>query len=135
MNTLVAIPSVEPGGLNAPVDAHFGHCGVYTLVAIEDGKIATVSTLPNVPHESGGCMAPVNHLASNNVKTLIAGGMGHRPLVGFNQVGIDVYHGSGAPTVGVAVEAFLRDSLPKFSTEHTCGGGAAHGEEHCGNHS
>ena len=68
-------------------------------------------------------MAPVNYLADNNVKALISGGMGMRPLMGFNQVGIDVYHGSGAPTVKVAIDAFLRDSLPPFTQEQTCGGG------------
>jgi predicted Fe-Mo cluster-binding NifX family protein len=133
MNTLVAIPSAVPGGMEAAVDAHFGHCAMYTLVKIENDKISEVSTLPNVPHESGGCMAPVNHLATNNVKALISGGMGFRPLQGFNQVGIDVFHGNGAPTVNAAVEAFIHNSLPKFSTEHTCGGGADH-DEGCGNH-
>lgn len=134
MNTIVAIPSAMPGGLDAAVDAHFGHCAIYTLVEIEEGKIKEVKTLPSIPHESGGCMAPVNHLAANNVKALISGGMGFRPLTGFNEVGIDVFHGSGAPTVGTAVEAFIHESLPRFSQEHTCGGGAEHGEEGCGNH-
>ena len=60
-------------------------------------------------------MAPVNHLAQNGVQVLIAGGMGMRPLMGFNQVGIDVLYGNGAQTVGDAVEAFLNgncSSLP-----------------------
>lgn len=135
MNTLVAIPSVEPGGMDAAVDAHFGHCGIYTIIEIEDSKVKKVRLLPNVPHESGGCMAPVNHLADNNVKALIAGGMGFRPLQGFNQVGIDVYHNSGAPTVNAAIQAFIHDSLPQFSQEHTCGGGSQGHEGHCGNHS
>ncbi len=123
MNTLVAIPSALPGGLDSAVDAHFGHCGIYTLVAIEGGEIKEIKTLENVPHEQGGCMAPVNYLASNGVKALIAGGMGFRPLQGFQQVGITVYHNGGAPSVGMAVQAFLHDSLPQFSAEHTCGGG------------
>lgn len=133
MNTLVAIPSGLPGGLEAPVDAHFGHCAIYTLVRISNGEIDTVTTLENVPHESGGCMAPVNHLAANEVKALISGGMGFRPLQGFNEVGIDVFHGNGAPTVKAAVQAFLHDSLPRFSMEHTCGG-AAQGTGDCGSH-
>lgn len=134
MNTIVAIPSALPGGLDASVDAHFGHCAIYTLVTIENNEVKEVSTLPNVPHESGGCMAPVNHLASNNVKSLISGGMGFRPLQGFSQVGIDVFHGNGAPTVNAAVQAFMHNSLPRFSPEHTCGGGTDHGSGDCGNH-
>lgn len=135
MNTLIAVPSVQPGGLDASMDAHFGHCDIYTIASVENGKVTTISTLPNVPHESGGCMAPVNHLAENGVKVLIAGGMGFRPLQGFHQVGINVYHGGGAPSVGAAIEAYLHESLPQFSMEHTCGGGTDHSHEgSCGNH-
>ena len=79
--------------------------------------------MPNVPHQQGGCMAPVNHLAQNGVQVLIAGGMGMRPLMGFNQVGIQVLYGNGAQTVGEAVEALLQGKLPQFTTEFTCGGG------------
>jgi predicted Fe-Mo cluster-binding NifX family protein len=122
-STIVAIPSTNPGGLEAPLGAHFGHCDLYTLVKIADGKVLEVATLPNVPHQQGGCMAPVNHLAQNGVKILIAGGMGMRPLMGFQQVGIDVLYGNGVQTVSQAVEAFLKGTLPRFSTDFTCGGG------------
>jgi len=119
----IAIPSELPGGLDAAVGQHFGHCDIYTIVEARGEEILSVRTLPNVPHQQGGCMAPVNHLAQNGVNVLIAGGMGMRPLMGFQQVGIQVFHGSGAPTVGQAVHALLMGSLPTFSTEFTCGGG------------
>lgn len=127
MNALVAIPSVTPGGLNSPIGAHFGHCDLYTLVKIENGKIAGETIIPNVPHQQGGCMAPVQHLAGNGVNLLIAGGMGYRPLMGFNQVGIDVFFGGEAATVGEAVLALIEGKLPRFSQEHTCGGGGVAG--------
>lgn len=123
MNGLIAVPSSLPGGLEAELGAHFGHCEIYTLIDVEDGQVKEVSTLPNVPHTQGGCMAPVQHLAGNGVKALIAGGMGFRPLMGFNQVGISVFHGGPAQTVGQAVEALIDGKLPEFSQEHTCGGG------------
>ena len=124
MNSIVvAIPSSNPGGLEAALGAHFGHCDLYTVVKIADGKIEEVATLPNVPHQQGGCMAPVNHLAQNGVKVLIAGGMGMRPLMGFNQVGITVFHGGSAQTVGAAVNDLLKGSLQPFTSELTCGGG------------
>jgi predicted Fe-Mo cluster-binding NifX family protein len=121
--TVVAIPSTNPGGLESVLGAHFGHCDLYTLVEVADGKVHEVRTLPNVPHQQGGCMAPVNHLAQNGVQILIAGGMGMRPLMGFNQVGISVLFGGGSQTVGEAVDAFLKGSLQLFTTEFTCGGG------------
>jgi predicted Fe-Mo cluster-binding NifX family protein len=122
-SVIVAIPSGNPGGLEALLGAHFGHCDLYTVVVIAEGEVREVGTLPNVPHQQGGCMAPVEHLAGNGVQVLIAGGMGMRPLMGFNQVGIQVLFGNGAQTVGEAVEAFLQGALPQFSAEFTCGGG------------
>jgi predicted Fe-Mo cluster-binding NifX family protein len=122
MNTLIAIPSAQPGGLEAAIGAHFGHCELYTLVSVENGKVKDVNVVPNVPHEQGGCMAPVHYLSQKGVKTLIAGGMGLRPLMGFNQVGIQVFFGGQAQTVGEAVNAILEGKLPQFSQEHTCGG-------------
>jgi predicted Fe-Mo cluster-binding NifX family protein len=124
-STVVAIPSSNPGGLESNLGAHFGHCDLYTLVEVEDGRVQQVRTLPNVPHQQGGCMAPVNHLAQNGVQILIAGGMGMRPLMGFNQVGISVLYGGNSQTVGEAVDAFLNGSLQQFTSEFTCGGGKA----------
>jgi Mrp family chromosome partitioning ATPase len=28
----------QPGGLEAPLGAHFGHCELYTPVSVEDGE-------------------------------------------------------------------------------------------------
>lgn len=119
----IAIPSTAPGGLAAEVGAHFGHCDLYTVVDVKEGQIAQVSTLPNVPHQQGGCLAPVNHLAKHGVTVLIAGGMGLRPLMGFNQAGIEVFRGTEATNVEAAVQALLSGDLQQFSREHTCGGG------------
>lgn len=122
-SVIVAIPSSSPGGLDSPLGAHFGHCDLYTIVEVTDGQVQNVRLLPNVPHQQGGCMAPVNHLAQNGVQVLIAGGMGMRPLMGFNQVGIDVLYGGNAQTVKDAVDGFLKGSLQQFTTDFTCGGG------------
>ena len=122
-NTIIAIPSSNPGGLEAPLGAHFGHCDLYTMVSVENGEIKAVEVIPNVPHQQGGCMAPVQYLADKGAKTLIAGGMGLRPLMGFNQVGIAVYFGGDSQTVGEAVTGLIEGKLPQFSQQHTCGGG------------
>jgi predicted Fe-Mo cluster-binding NifX family protein len=122
----IAIPSAFPGGLDAPVDAHFGHCDLYTLVEVEDGRMGEVGTLPSVPHQEGGCLAAVNHLAGHGVTALVAGGLGLRPLMGFQQAGIQVFRAAGAPDVRSAVAALLRGELQPFTRESTCGGGEHH---------
>ncbi len=121
--TTIGIPSTHPGGLDAPFGQHFGHCDLYTVVDVEDGAIKDIRTLPSVPHQQGGCLAPVQYLADNGVKVLLAGGMGMRPLMGFNQMGIDVYYSGGAATIGQAVQAFIDGQLQVFTTDQTCGGG------------
>jgi len=125
MNTVVAIPSTSPGGLEAPLGAHFGHCDLYTIVSVENGQIKAVEVIPNVPHQQGGCMAPVQYLAQKGAKTLIAGGMGLRPLMGFNQVGIAVYYGGDAKNVGDALQAFMRGDLPSLASSTPAAGVAA----------
>ncbi len=123
-NYRIAVPSSQPGGMQSALGAHFGHCDCYTVVEVEEGQVAQVSTLPNVPHVQGGCMAPVNYLSENGITVLLAGGMGMRPLMGFNQMHIDVFFAGNYPTVGQAVEAFRLGKLNRFSTEQTCGGGS-----------
>ncbi len=126
MQKIIAVPSEQPGGLEAGVGAHFGHCDLYTLVQVVDGHVQDIKVVPNVPHQQGGCLAPVQHLAGSGVTQLIAGGMGIRPLMGFNDVGIKVYYGGGARTVGEAVIAMIKGDLPEFRQENTCGGGCNH---------
>ena len=123
MSKIIAIPSSHPGGLEAPLGAHFGHCDLYTLVTLEGEEIKDVKIIPNVPHQQGGCMAPVNYLAQQGVAELIAGGMGMRPLMGFNQAGIEVFFGANSQTVSEAIDAAIAGRLQRFGQEHTCGGG------------
>lgn len=126
--TLIAVPSCAPGGIDAPISAHFGHCDLFTLVEIDDGVVTKVDSLPGVAHQHGGCMVPVDRLADRGVKILIAGGMGMRPLLGFSQVGIDVYKNGDAAKVGQAIQAFLNGSMTRFSPESRCAG---HAEGEC----
>ncbi len=128
MNLLIAVPSTHPGGLDAELGAHFGHCDLYTLVTISQGAIGDVQLLPAMAHQQGGCMAPVQYLATHGVRALVAGGMGLRPLMGFNQVGIEVYYGAGSGTVREAVQGLIDGRLPAFTQEFTCGGGGGHAQ-------
>lgn len=120
---LLAVPSANPGGLEAGMGMHFGHCDLYTLVEVEDNAVTSVRTLPSIPHQQGGCLAPVQYLADNGVTKLLAGGMGMRPLMGFQQMGIEVLFAGNFASVGDAVNAYLQGKLPPFTTDFTCRGG------------
>jgi predicted Fe-Mo cluster-binding NifX family protein len=132
---LIAIPSEAPGGLTAGVAAHFGHCDAFTLVILENKEIKDVKVLPNQGHEQGGCMAPVMLLKNQGVDTMMAGGMGMRPLAGFQQVGITVYYNEGAGTVGDAVKLIAQGQARAFGKAQTCGGGGGNcGGDHDHDH-
>ena len=122
-NGRIAIPSLNNGGLDGQRAGHFGHCDVFTLVDVEEGKIKEVSTIQNHSHVQGGCMVPVNLLSDHNVNALIVGGIGMRPLMGFRQVGIDVYHDAVRPDIRPVVEDLIAGKLPMISDDQVCGGG------------
>lgn len=119
----IAIPSMEAGGLDGHRSGHFGHCDVFTLVDVKNGEIERVTTLANQSHIQGGCMVPVNLLAQHNVNALVVGGIGLRPLMGFRQVGIDVYYDATRPEIRPVVEDLVAGLLPKIEENQVCGGG------------
>jgi predicted Fe-Mo cluster-binding NifX family protein len=115
----IAIPSELPGGLEARRSGHFGRCECFTLIDLEDGAVGQVQVLTNAPHSEGGCMAPVMALAEEMVDAIVVDGIGGRPLMGFNQVGIAVHAGVGAD-VQAAVHAYLQGDLPVVGLEGAC---------------
>jgi predicted Fe-Mo cluster-binding NifX family protein len=117
--TRVAIPSELPGGLDAQRSGHFGRCACFTLVDVVDDRVAAVGVLQNAPHTEGGCMAPVLVLAEHKVDAIVVDGIGGRPLMGFNQVGIAVHAGFG-PDVKTAVAAYVQGGLPEVGLENAC---------------
>jgi len=119
----IAIPTIGPGGLEGQRSGHFGHCDVFTFVDVENGEIKNVTSIPNQSHVQGGCMVPVNLLAENKVTALIVGGIGMRPLMGFRQAGIEVYHDDTRPQIGPVVTDLIAGKLPLIGDDQVCGGG------------
>ena len=122
-NGRIAVPSNGAGGLEGMRAGHFGHCDVFTCIDVEDGEIKNVSIIQNEEHVQGGCMVPVNLLAGHKVNALVVGGIGMRPLMGFKQVGIDVYHDAERPEIRPVVEDLIAGKLPEIRNDQVCGGG------------
>lgn len=123
LRKIVAIPSMQPGGLESPRSGHFGHCDVFTLVSVEDGEIRDVSIVQNPSHVQGGCQGPVNLLHGCGANAIIVGGIGFRPLMGFRQVGIEVYYGPEGETVASVVDDLVQGRLQLIAENQVCGGG------------
>ena len=130
MSRTIAVPSDAPGGLSASISAHFGHCEVFTLVEIAEGRILGTKLVTPPDHAHGGCLAPVSTLAAAGVTAIVTGGMGARPLLGFIDAGIHPYFAEDCADVGDAARAFAAGELPAFVLERTCGGGSTC----CGDH-
>lgn len=121
-NGRIAVPSMDATGLDSQRSGHFGHCPCFTLIDVVDGQITEVSIVDNVAHREGGCLVPVNLLAGHKVTALVVSGIGMRPLVGFNDVGITVYYEAQTPGVKDVVELLLADKLPEMQPQNACGG-------------
>jgi predicted Fe-Mo cluster-binding NifX family protein len=119
---VLALPSMGEGGLDAERSAHFGHCDCFTLVEIADGQVADVRIVANPPHIEGGCLRPVNLLASHGVNALLAAGMGARPLAGFNDAGITVYFENQTPRIREAVQLVLDNAVEVMDIRSACNG-------------
>lgn len=121
----IAIPTDNPGGLKANRAEHFGHCDIFTLVDLDEGKgIRSVETIANGGHEAGGCMVPVNVLHQAGADAIIVSGMGARPMQGFTGVGIKVYFamGEGGATAHDTINKFIANQLPLMHGDQVCQG-------------
>ncbi|MDA3788734.1 MAG: dinitrogenase iron-molybdenum cofactor biosynthesis protein [Desulfobacula sp.] len=123
-NGRIAIPSNGQGGIDGTRAGHFGHCDVFTLIDVENSEIKEISILQNQEHAQGGCMVPVNLLSENRVTALVVGGIGMRPLMGFRQVAIDVYHDAEREQIKPVVEDLIAGKLAEITNDQVCGGGA-----------
>ena len=119
-DTMIAIPSMTPGGLDAYRSGHFGRCDSFTLVEIKAGQVLGQRVVPNVEHVEGGCLVPVQLLSREGATSVVVAGIGMRPLVGFQNAGIDVMVGPGERVRDV-VDAFLAGTVRPIADSDVCG--------------
>jgi predicted Fe-Mo cluster-binding NifX family protein len=120
LRTVMAVPSMGAGGLQARRSGHFGKCDSFTVVELGDGGIEDVRVVKNSPHHDGGCQGTVDLLESNGVTALLVGGMGGRALATFRSAGVEVYFDSELPLVGDAVDALLMRGLEPMQRDQAC---------------
>ena len=72
------------------VSAHFGRCPSFTIVDIEDGKVANKEVVDNPGHQPG--FIP-QFLHKKGVEAIICGGMGMRASGFFDELGMQAIVG------------------------------------------
>jgi len=96
---------------NQAIAQHFGHCPVFRLVTIEDGKQVSSEDMPSPKHQPG-LLPRVLHERSVNV--IIAGGMGGSAQDLFAQYGIETIVGVAGDADDV-IEQFIKGELTSSS--------------------
>ncbi len=118
----VAVPSMGKGGLDAERSSHFGRCDCFSILSFDEKKkFIECRIVENPPHVEGGCLAPVNLLAARKVNAIVVGGIGGRPLAGFQSVGIEVLVSEGDYVKDVK-ENFEKGKVSPISADFVCGG-------------
>ncbi len=99
----IAIPM-----LNGQITAHFGHCEKFAIVETNDNQVISEEMVTPPIHQPG--VYP-RFLAEQNVKVIIAGGMGQKAQDLFAQNNIEVYMGVASGTSKEIVENYLNNKL------------------------
>jgi predicted Fe-Mo cluster-binding NifX family protein len=89
------------------VAAHFGRCEAYTIADIEDGAVTSQQQIPNPGHSPG--FLP-GYLSERGVGCIVAGGMGPRAQVLFDEKNIATIVGVTG-TIAETLEALARSEL------------------------
>jgi len=90
------------------VSQHFGHSEQFSLFEIEDQSIRGREDVTPPPHEPG--LLP-RWLKEQGVTLVIAGGMGHRAQMIFEEAGIHVLCGAPSETPDSVVDSYLKGEL------------------------
>ena len=109
MTRKIAVPTSD-----GKLDGHFGHCKQFALVEVVDNEIKAINYLDAPPHQPG-LLPP--WLAERGANDIIAGGMGQRAIILFNERGINVFVGAPTLTPEELVTGFLNEAL-SFSANY-----------------
>ncbi len=93
---------------NGKLATHFGHCELFGIYDVENGKIVNKQMVTPPPHEPG--VIP-RFLNEQGVNKIIAGGMGQRAIQFFNDYGIEVIIGAPVKEPETLINEYLNGTL------------------------
>jgi len=116
----IVFPTDEDMGFLSRRGAHFGKAKYYTVVTVENGRIADVEGYANPGHDAGGCGNAVANIMALKPDALVVSGIGGSPAKGFEQAGLTVYVDRESPTVQHSVERLVQNALSCIGGKGTC---------------
>lgn len=123
--------------LDGKLCAHFGHCETFTFVEVNPETNEIKSLITDTPKEGVSCQS-ASWIAMQGADIILAGGMGGRPMMIFEQSNVKVISGCPELEVREVVELFLNNTL--VTGENSCGHSSdhachSHGNgHHCSHH-
>lgn len=110
----IAVSSTGPG-MDSEIDFRFGRCKYFVIVEVDKKEIKGNESIENGNKDQlgGAGITAAQSVADRGVNVVITGNLGPRAFTVFEQIGIEVYQGSGK--VNQAVEKFLKGELEKLS--------------------
>lgn len=106
----IAVSADDKNGLDSVVSPHFGRCPYYILVDVEGNQVTGIQAVESPfygQHEPGQVPGFIHSLGAN---VMLAGGMGGRAIMFFQQMGIEGVTGAYG-TVRQSVERYLGGEL------------------------
>lgn len=123
MSKIIGLPADGPD-LSDNISQHFGHCNYFVIVEVNDGNAFEKRTaLQNDGHSS--CMEPVMNMKKREVTDMIVGGIGGRPFMGFQQVGINLFQGEQG-SIEENVKKLINGELHNLGRPSCSGANASH---------
>ena len=106
----IAISADTNDGLNSLVGAHFGRCPYFALVEVEGMEVKGVNVVDNPFYSNHSPGEVPGFIRSQGADVMLAGGMGRRAVMCFEQMGIQAATGA-AGTVYQALQSYLGGEL------------------------
>jgi len=107
------------------VSAHFGRCPEFTILDVQDGKIAKKEIVGNPGHEPGNIP---RFLHEKGVEFIICGGMGMRAIGFFEQFSIKTIVGISGK-IDEVIDKILKGALEGGESLCSPGSGKGYGVE------
>lgn len=112
--TRIAVPIVEPKGMESEVNEHFGMSEYFEILEVDGDQITSHSTLQNNPTLPGHKPA-AQFLIDHDVRIVLAGGIGPHMIQILLDGGVRIFKGA-AGTVQDAVEDYKAGMLTETRT-------------------
>jgi predicted Fe-Mo cluster-binding NifX family protein len=115
----IAVPSDDPGGLDAARSGRFRSSPCFTIVDVIDDDVVSVRVARNERRHGDHGLTAILVLGENLVDVVIVAGIGRKPLLHCLQAGMRVFNGEDRSDVRSVIEAFVDAELVPVGSDST----------------